>query len=140
MLVAADFEHEDWLARLVEAGFDATRPALFIWEGVTPYLDRAAVEDTLRKIASTAPGSIVAFDHFTTEVLESDALLMRSIRASLSVGGEPLKFGLDSTPPVRDRVAELLQSCGLELLEQRTLGDETAGKRAWGGFVVASVK
>ena len=64
--------------------------------------------------------------HFTTEVLESDALMMRSIRASLRAGGEPLKFGIDSTPPLRDCVAELLQSCGLELIEQRTLGDETA--------------
>lgn len=140
VLVAADFEQEDWLAKLVEAGFNASRPALFIWEGVTPYLDREAVEDTLRKIASTAAGTIVAFDHFTTEVLESDALMMRSIRASLSAGGEPLKFGIDSTPPLRDRVAELLQSCGLELIEQRTLGDETAGKRAWGGFATAIVK
>lgn len=138
--VAADFEQEDWLARLVEAGFNARRPALFIWEGVTPYLNREAVQDTLRKIASTAAGTIVAFDYFTSEVLESDALMMRSIRASLSAGGEPLKFGIDSTPPLRDRVVELLQSCGLELIEQRTLGDETAGQRAWGGFAIASVK
>jgi methyltransferase (TIGR00027 family) len=140
VFVAADFEHEDWLARLVAAGFDPRRPALFIWEGVTPYLVRAAVEDTLRKIASTAAGTIVAFDFFTSEVLESNALLMRSIRASLSAGGEPLKFGLDSTPTVRERVAELLAACGLQLIEQLTLGNEAAGQRAWGGFVVAGVK
>ena len=139
-LVPADFEREDWLTRLTDAGFDASRPALFIWEGVTPYLDRQAVEDTLRKIAGLAPGTVVAFDHFTSEVLESNAFLMRSIRASLSAGGEPLKFGIDATPPVRNQVAALLSSCGLELIEQRTLGDETAGKRAWGGFVIAGVK
>jgi methyltransferase (TIGR00027 family) len=138
--VAADFEQEDWLAKLIAAGFNASQTALFIWEGVTPYLDRAAVQETLRKIAGTAPGTIVAFDHFTTEVLESDALMMRSIRASLSAGGEPLKFGVDSTPPLKDRVAELLQSCGLELIEQQTLGDETGGKRAWGGFAIACVQ
>lgn len=140
VFVAADFEQEDWLAKLVEAGFDASQPALFIWEGVTPYLDQKAVQDTLHKIASTAKGSIVAFDYFTTEVLESDALMMRSIRASLSAGGEPLKFGINSTPPLSQRVTELLQSCGLDLKEQRTLGDESAGKRAWGGFAVATVK
>jgi methyltransferase (TIGR00027 family) len=140
VFVAANFEHEDWLANLIEAGFDASRTALFIWEGVTPYLEREAVLDTLRKIAGTAAGTIVAFDHFTTEVLESNALMMRSIRASLSAGGEPLRFGIDSTPPLRDRVAELLQSCGLDLVEQRTLGDETAVKRAWGGFAIAVVK
>jgi methyltransferase (TIGR00027 family) len=139
-LTAADFEKEDWLAKLIEVGFDPGKPALFIWEGVTPYLDRAAVEDTLRKIASTAKGSVVAFDYFTTEVLESDALMMRSIRASLSAGGEPVKSGIDSTPPLRDRIVELLRSCGLELVEQRTLGQETEGKRAWGGFAIAVVK
>jgi methyltransferase (TIGR00027 family) len=139
-LTAADFEKEDWLAKLIDVGFDPSKPALFIWEGVTMYLDRAAVEDTLRKIASTAKGSVVAFDYFTTEVLESDALMMRSIRASLSAGGEPLKFGVDSTPPSRERLAELLQSSGLTLVEQHTFGQETGGKRAWGGFATATVK
>ncbi len=138
--VSADFEKDDWLSQLVDAGFDVNKPALFLWEGVTPYLDRAAVEDTLRKIASTATGSIIAFDYFTTEVLESQALLMRSVRASLKAGGEPLKFGIDSTPPSSERLAELLRSCGLSLGEQRTLGQETEGKRAWGGFATAIVK
>ncbi len=138
--VSADFETEDWLTNLIDASFDPGRPALFICEGVTPYLDREAVEDTLRKIGRTAPGSIVAFDYFTTEVLESKALYMRSVRASLKAGGEPLKFGVDSTPPARERVAELLQSCGLTLVEQRTLGQETERKRAWGGFAIAMVK
>jgi methyltransferase (TIGR00027 family) len=139
-LTAADFEKEEWLAKLMEVGFDPGKPTLFIWEGVTPYLDRAAVEATLCKIASTAKGSVVAFDYFTTEVLESDALIMRSIRASLSAGGEPLKFGIDSTPPSRERLAELLRACGLMLVEQQTLGQETKGKRAWGGFAIATVK
>jgi methyltransferase (TIGR00027 family) len=138
--VAADFEHEDWLQKLVEAGFDVSRPALFICEGVTPYLDQQAVEDTLRKIAGLAPGTVVAFDHFTSEVLQSNSLTMRSIRASLSAGGEPLKFGIAATPPLKNQVVALLGSCGLELIEQRTLGDETGGKRAWGGFVMAGVR
>ena len=137
--VPADFEQEDWLARLIEAGFDPGQPALFIWEGVVPYLDQETVKDTLRKIASTARGGILAFDYFTSQVLESQALSMRSVRASLSASGEPLKFGVDSTPPSRERVAELLQSCGLALIEQRTLGQETEGKRAWGGFAIEAV-
>jgi methyltransferase (TIGR00027 family) len=138
--VSADFEKEDWLTRLVEAGFDPSKPALFLWEGVIVYLDREAVESTLRKIASTAKGSVVAFDYSTTEVLESQAFYFRYARAATRVAGEPLKFGIDSTPPSRERLAELLRSCGLSLGEQRTLGQETAGKRAWGGFATAIVK
>jgi O-methyltransferase involved in polyketide biosynthesis len=138
--VAADFEKEDWLTQLVEAGFDPSKPTLFIWEGVMMYLDRETVEATLRKVASTAKGSVIAFDYFTSEVLESQTLFMRTVRASLNSFGEPLKFGIDSTPPSREHLAELLKICGLTLAEQRTLGQETEGKRAWGGFAVAVVK
>jgi methyltransferase (TIGR00027 family) len=138
--VAADFEKEDWLARLVSAGFDRGRPGFFLWEGVTMYLDPEAIEATLRKIASTAKGSVVAFDYFTTEAIESRAPYWRFGRAAARAAGEPLKFGVDSTPPSRERLAALLHSCGLELLDHRTLGPDTEAKRAWGGFATAVVK
>jgi methyltransferase (TIGR00027 family) len=138
--VPADFEKEDWLARLTAAGFDPAERTLFLWEGVTMYLDREAIEDTLRKIASTAPGSVVAFDYFTTEPLESRALYWRYGRAGAKAAGEPLKFGVDSVPPSRERLAELLRSCGLSLSDQRTLGEDTQTRRAWGGFATATVE
>jgi len=138
--VAADFEKEDWLRRLIDVGFNPDEPALFLWEGVMTYLDREAVESTLRKIASTAKGSIVAFDYCTTEPLESQALYWRFARAGTKAAGEPLKFGIDSTPPSSERLAEFICLCGLSLCEQRTLGQETEGKRAWGGFAIAIVK
>jgi methyltransferase (TIGR00027 family) len=137
--VSADFEQQDWLSRLVESGFDPGKPALFLWEGVTMLLTQEAVEATLRKIASCASGSVVAFDYLTTEVLESQALSSRLARAGLRAAGEPLKFGIESTPPSSERLAALLRSCGLALDEQRTLGQETEGTRAWGGFATALV-
>ncbi|MCI0142769.1 SAM-dependent methyltransferase [Arthrobacter bambusae] len=135
--VSADFEKDDWLAKLVDAGFDVGRPALFLWEGVTMYLDRNAIEDTLRKVASCATGSLLAFDYFTTEALESRTPYWRFGRAAATAAGEPLRFGVDRTPPSRERLAELLRSNGLALLEQRGLGRE---KRAWGGFAIAVVE
>ncbi len=138
--VSADLEKEDWLKNLVDAGFDRGKPALFVWEGVTMYLDRQAVEATLHKIASTAKGSIVAFDYFTDESLVSPSLYWRFGRAATKAAGEPLKFGIDSTPPAKERLVEFLQSGGLELCEYRMLGHETEGKRAWGGFAVAIVR
>ena len=138
--IAADFEKEDWFTRLVGAGFDPGKPTLFIWEGMIMYLEKEAAESTLRKIASTARGSVVAFDYFTTDVLESQTLFMRIVRASLNSFGEPLKFGIDSTPPSSEHLAQFLQSCGLSLVEQQTLGQETDGKRAWGGFAISIVK
>ena len=135
--VSADFEKDDWLAKLVDAGFDVGRPALFLWEGVTMYLDRNAIEDTLRKVASCATGSLLAFDYFTTEALESRTPYWRFGRAAATAAGEPLRFGVDRTPPSRERLAELLRSNGLALLEQRGLGSEN---RAWGGFAIAVVE
>ena len=79
-------------------------------------------------------------DYVTTEPLESRDLYWRYARAGTKAAGEPFRFGIDSTPPSRDRLAELLQSCGLALAEQHTLGQETEGKRAWGGFAVATVQ
>ena len=137
--VAADFEKEDWFTRLVGAGFDQSKPSLFLWEGVVMYLDREAVEDTLRKIGSCASGSMVAFDYFTTEVLSSQALYWRFARMSTRAVGEPLKFGIESLPPTRERLAELLQPCGLSLVEHHILGKEAGKERAWGGFALALV-
>ena len=60
--VGCDFEHEDFLDRLVDAGFDAARPAYFLWLGVVPYLSLDVVVTTLRRIASVSGGE-VAFDY-----------------------------------------------------------------------------
>ena len=137
--VSADFEKEDWLNRLVEAGFDSRKPTLFLWEGVILYLDRESVESTLRKIAGTAEGSVVAFDYLTKDTLESRSLYMRYARAAAKAAGELFKFGIDSTPPLRQRTVEFLGTCGLTLGDHRTLGKETDGERAWGGFATAIV-
>lgn len=138
--VPADFERDDWLQQLIQAGFDRSQATLFLWEGVIVYLERAAVEETLRKVAQCGKGSRLAFDYFTSEPLQSPAPYWRYARASMQAAGEPLKFGIDSTPPSRERVAELLRRCGLTLAEQQTWGKETNGKRAWGGFAVAVVE
>ena len=52
--VPANFLSDDWLDNLVRAGFDATRPTFFLWEGVTYYLSREAMEKTFRTIATLA--------------------------------------------------------------------------------------
>jgi O-methyltransferase involved in polyketide biosynthesis len=55
----------------VDAGFEPNKPSFFLWESVTMYLDRQAVESTFRKIAGTAAGSVVEFDYFSTEIIEA---------------------------------------------------------------------
>ena len=137
--VPADFLKEDWLEKLVDAGFDPDKPSFFLWESVTMYLDREAVESTVRKIAGTATGSVVAFDYFSAEIIESRSLFMRYARAVINATGEPWRFGIDNTPPARQQVVEFLESCGLSLEEQRNFGPEKDGKRAMAGFATAIV-
>jgi methyltransferase (TIGR00027 family) len=138
--VPADFEKEDWYEKLVVAGFQPDRPAFFLWESVTMYLDRRAVESTLRKIAGTAPGNVVAFDYFSTEQLGDRSFFWQYARTILAFIGEPFgTFGIDSTPPVRPRVAAFVESCGLSLVEQRNFGEETPQRHAEAGFAVAVV-
>jgi methyltransferase (TIGR00027 family) len=133
VFVSADFEREDWYAQLTASGFDPNLRTLVIWEGVTMYLDRASVDNTLRKVAGMAPGSAIVFDYFTTEPLSSHSLYMRYARAATRGAGEPLTFGVDSTPPVAQRVTELVEAAGLRLGEHHEFG-ESDTTRAWGGF------
>ena len=65
---AVDFESQGLGAGLLAAGFRPDLPAFFIWLGVVPYLERAAIAATLDYIASV-PGSEVVFDY--SEPLEN---------------------------------------------------------------------
>jgi methyltransferase (TIGR00027 family) len=138
--VPADFDIEDWFEKLVGAGFEPDKPSLFLWEAVTMYLGRHAVERSLRAIAATAPGSVVAFDYFSAEQLEARSPFMRYARVVLNAVGEPFgTFGIDTTPPARERAAAFLESCGLALEEQRNFGEESDRRHAVASFVTATV-
>src|SRR5262249_61112040 len=54
--VSANFLTDDWLDDLVKTGFDPRRPTFLLWEGVTYYLSREAMEKTFRTIATIAAG------------------------------------------------------------------------------------
>lgn len=137
--VAADFRTEDWFEKLVAAGFDPAVPAFFLWEAVTMYLDRPSVEATLRRIAGTAAGTVVAFDYFSAEVIASRSPLMGYARAATKFTGEPLTFGLDNAPPAKERAKEFVGAFGLTLEEHRNFGTATLRRPAPAGFLTATV-
>lgn len=137
--VPADFDTETWFEKLVAAGFDPARPAFFLWEAVTMYLDRASVEGTLQRIARSAPGSVVAFDYFSAGIIASRSPYMRYGRAATKFVGERLTFGIDNTPPARERAAEFVAAFGLALEEHRNFGRETRRRPAPAGFFTATV-
>jgi methyltransferase (TIGR00027 family) len=59
---SVDFERQTLGEGLATAGFDAAAPAFFAWLGVTVYLTREAILETLRFIAAV-PGGEVVFDY-----------------------------------------------------------------------------
>lgn len=86
-----DFERESLADGLARAGFRRDRPAFFSWLGVAIYLSEDAVMQTLRTIASGAPGSEVAFDFTLPAATLSRSAQRRRARAAAEVAklGEP---------------------------------------------------
>lgn len=69
--VPVDFEAGmSWKQKLLEAGFDDSRPAVISCTGVTLYLTREAVAATLWEAAGFAPGSVLAM----TFILPADMI------------------------------------------------------------------
>lgn len=68
--VAVDFERERVGDRLADEGHDAARPTAWIWEGVTPYLHPAAIEQTLADVAArSARGSVLMMTYAVPELV-----------------------------------------------------------------------
>jgi methyltransferase (TIGR00027 family) len=101
--VTCDFEREDFLERLGGVGYRADEPALFVWEGVTPYLTEAAIRATLHRIAAgTDGGSVLVFDHLRRRIVVGDVHDPKDeqSRAFVADLGEPLRFGVDYPLPM----------------------------------------
>jgi len=68
--VPVDFTRESLVSRLRESGYSEQLKTLFIWEGVTPYLDKPSVDRTLAfVVAHSAPGSAIVFDYMCAQPL-----------------------------------------------------------------------
>jgi len=120
--VAWDFESspmDDLPDVLAEAGHDATRPTLTIWEGVTMYLTEPAIDASLRAITAwSAPGSQLAMTYFAKSRLQRPSLATRAVAAVVARFGEPWRWGW--TP---DELPAYLAARGLELVDDIALAD-----------------
>ena len=68
--VPIDFLNERPEDRLIASGYLRTAKTLFIWEGVTNYLDAAAVDATFNFFARSAPGSLVIFTYVHADAID----------------------------------------------------------------------
>ena len=141
---ACDFESEDWLDMLLQNGLDPTLPTLILWEGVTMYLPKITIVQTMKSISSTAKKHntnwYVGFDY-----INASWAMSRPWKWAMTRAQEPFQFAANMPQEVND----LVESCGLSVLEHLSDGNELEHRYVpqasrgivgdYGGFVVAGV-
>lgn len=94
--VEVDFEKDLLEPRLLAEGFDPARKSVWIWEGVTPYLPRPAIEATTHQLARLADrGSRVLVTYVTGEMVNAPTLVLPGLLAAFELLGEPLRGRLE---------------------------------------------
>ena len=132
VFVALDFDRQPLLAALDAAGCDRRRRSVLIWEGVTNYLSAAAVDATLRDLATFAAGSPLLFTYVHRGLLDGSTPFegMERLAATLQRAGEPWTFGFDPAELpayLAERGIELLDDVGACEYRARYLGDAGRG-------------
>jgi methyltransferase (TIGR00027 family) len=94
---AIDFNLQSLHQVLADASFDSSLPAMFIWEGVTNYLNQDAVDAVLRYIGNCSPDSRIVFTYVHRGVLDGSVQFEGGARIVRDVAGigEPWTFGFD---------------------------------------------
>ena len=91
--VPFDFEKGDLRVSLVAAGLDPAKATFFNWMGVTYYLTRGAILDSLARLAEIGgPGTEVAFDYLIAAacVPQEDRALFTAMMEFVEKRGEPM--------------------------------------------------
>lgn len=112
--VAVDFLRDTIPERLESAGWKASLPTAFVWEGVTNYLTEPAVRDVLAFIGKSGPGSSVVFTYIHGGLLDGTRSFDGGEQMIQNVQrlGEPWTFGLHP-----ESVPAFVAASGLDLRE-----------------------
>jgi methyltransferase (TIGR00027 family) len=134
--VAVDFDRDSFDDLLVVAGFDRSRPAIVVWEGVSQYLDGDAVCGVMRWAGSLAAGSRFIFTYVHEGVLDGSVVFHGAERAIAAVdaSGEPWRFGLlpEELPAfLRERGLSLLVDLGADEYRTRVMGPRAHAMRGY---------
>ncbi len=96
--VPVDFEHDKLADALLAARFDPVARSTFVWEGVTNYLTRDAVDTTLAVIHDLARGGgVLIVTYVDARALAHSSPFPEARRwvRAVARAGEPWTFGLD---------------------------------------------
>jgi len=68
--VPIDFNVDTLESVFAGTSFDSSKPAVFIWEGVTQYISEDAVRKTLAFVGKSAPGSKIALTYVLKSIVD----------------------------------------------------------------------
>src|SRR5579875_1044259 len=126
--VEIDFQTEALADRLAAQGFTAGTPTFVAWEGVSMYLERAALDATLGALASVCgPGSVVAMDFWQWVGRMGGYPLRLAVQRGMRLIGEPLTCAVRS-----DAVADVFAPHGFAVADLAD-GPELTARYATGG-------
>lgn len=139
--VPADFECDDVAAALKRAGFQPDQPACVSWMGVTLYLTRAAVHQTLALVAGFAPGSSLCFDYRLPDAQLNpiERLLNQVIEQQMAAQGEPWLSSFDPVELRQTLIAlgfSSAETATPDLLNARYFARRKDGLRTGGGACI----
>jgi len=119
--VEVDFSKESAFDALGKKGYDPSRQTLFLWEGVTLYLNEADVRTTLQDIRkNAAPGSVVVADFYAERFVKEMGGGAKS--KTLDYTNEGLGFGLPFATDYEQNLEAFLLSEGMKLGETNFMG------------------
>jgi methyltransferase (TIGR00027 family) len=110
--VSVDFAKQSFGHALAANGFRTDLRTIFLWEGVSYYLPKSAVEDVLAFVGSCAEGSAIVFDYALSSFVAGDTSTHggKEIARWLKRIGEPFLFGMSA-----DEAPIVLGACGLRV-------------------------
>src|SRR5262249_5683396 len=127
--VAVDFERDDFVEKLTDAGFNRAQLSLVVWMGVTYYLTPRAMSRALTQLSLAAsPGTRLVFDYILQAVINRNSRNVAALIAASRVAlvGEPWIFGLspeEAGDYLKDFGFNLIDDYGPEDLRQRYCPD-----------------
>ena len=119
--VQINFETDSLGEALCAADFQREDHTLFIWEGVSYYLSRKAVDQTLAAVSAISPaGSLIAFDYAAISPTTLSDPGVQQFRKMMRTrhAGEPAGFGIPT-----GQIETFLNQRGFQLLDHLTAAE-----------------
>ena len=143
VFAAVDFERDGLAQCLREVGMREDLPTCFSWLGVTMYLTKEAIFETLGFVATLPAGSSITFDYRIDPTLLNPIEIMvgEHIRNVVAQNGEPFKSAFlpaSLQQDLRDIGFRKVENVGADQLNARYFHRRKDGLRTGGGLQIMS--